>query len=117
MKLAIVTTIGLAAFLTATATGARADSKWQAPTVQECNLEGGADCNVEATCPAELPFVVTGGGGMPEAPDNHRVAMTMNLPVAQDTWRVRWRNMRKNETTIKVAVRIKCASSAAEAGW
>jgi hypothetical protein len=95
-----------------------AASSWQPPVVQECSLAPGSDCNVEASCPADMPFIVTGGGGMPMAqPDDHGVAMTMNLPVSNGTWRVRWRNVGDADASIKVAVRIKCASDAAEAGW
>ncbi len=97
----------------------QAKSAWQKPTVQECTLAPSGDCNVEVACPADLPFVAAGGGGMPAAsPASHAVAMTMNLPIAKDKWRVRWRNMSAtDEATIKVAVRVKCSDDAAEAGW
>ncbi|MDX1711541.1 MAG: hypothetical protein R3316_10455 [Rhodovibrionaceae bacterium] len=100
-------------------TEARAESAWQAPLVKDCELAPSGECNVEATCPADMPFAAAGGGGMPAAaPDDHAVAMTMNLPVAKDTWRVRWRNLSKTDPAkVKVAVRVKCSDSPAEAGW
>jgi len=66
-----------------------------------------------------MPYVVGGGGGMPAAdPANHSVAMTMNLPVSENTWRVRWKNLSPAEhAAVKVAVRVKCSNDAAEAGW
>lgn len=98
---------------------ASAATAWQKPTVQECTLGPGAECNVEATCPAAMPYVAAGGGGIPKiAPADNQVAMTMNLPVKEGTWRVRWRNLSADQTvTGKFAVRIKCSDSAAEAGW
>lgn len=91
---------------------------WQPPVVQQCTLGPGEDCNVEASCPAELPWIVAGGGGMPKAPTDHRVAMTMNLPISKNAWRVRWRNMAETGSAeVKVAVRIKCSDDAAAAGW
>lgn len=98
---------------------ALAKSQWQKPVVMECVLAPSGDCNVEAECPAEAPFVVAGGGGMPKAmPENHAVGMTMNLPISNNKWRVRWRNMSAgDEASIKVAVRIKCSDSESEAGW
>lgn len=104
-------------FLPAYTGTAIASSSWQPPVVQECEMSPGSDCNVEAACPADMPFIVTGGGGIPMAPEDHSVAMTMNLPVSNGTWRVRWRNVGSGDAAIKVAVRIKCASEAAEAGW
>ena len=87
--------------------------------MEQCTLAPGADCNVEATCPAEMPYVVAGGGGIPAIePADHRVAMTMNLPVTQGSWRVRWRNLSDEQAvTGKFAVRVKCSDTAAEAGW
>ncbi len=98
---------------------AAAGSAWQKPSVMKCSLGPAEECNVEVACPAEMPFVSTGGGGMPGAsPADHAVAMTMNLPIAQDKWRVRWRNLSSSASAdIKVAVRIKCSDNAAEAGW
>jgi hypothetical protein len=114
--------IALAALAVSTGAGASAavaKSAWQDPVVKSCVLAPSADCNVEAQCPANMPYVVSGGGGMPSAePTDHAVAMTMNLPVAQDTWRVRWRNLSGDEAAkVKVAVRIRCSDTAAEAGW
>lgn len=98
---------------------ASADAQWQPPTALECTLAPGADCNVEAECPADAPYVVAGGGGMPKAePSDHSVAMTMNLPVSENKWRVRWRNLsRDDEASIKGVVRVKCTASKSEAGW
>jgi hypothetical protein len=98
---------------------AAAGSAWQKPAVQECSLGPAEECNVEVACPADMPYVAAGGGGMPKAaPADHAVAMTMNLPIAKDKWRVRWRNLaREGNAEIKVAVRVKCSDNAAEAGW
>ncbi len=110
---------GLAIMLSPFCASAQAASAWQPPTVMECSLAPGGECNVEAACPADMPFVAAGGGGMPKAePANHAVAMTMNLPISENKWRVRWRNLSADVTaSIKAAVRIKCSDSAAEAGW
>jgi hypothetical protein len=98
---------------------ALAETKWQAPTAQECSLAPGADCNIEAECPADMPYVTAGGGGMPMAePADHAIAMTMNLPVGEGKWRVRWRNLHPSaEAKMKGAVRIQCSSDKAAAGW
>jgi len=98
---------------------ALAAAQWCAPQPQPCALGPGDECNVEVTCPADRPYVVAGGGGMPEAsrPD-HGVAMTMNLPVSENTWRGRWKNMHGGEPVeVTVAVRVKCSDSREEAGW
>ncbi len=102
-----------------TTSPAQAQSQWQPPTALECTLGPGADCNIEAECPADAPYVVAGGGGLPKAdPADHTVAMTMNLPISENKWRVRWRNMSgTDEAAIKGVVRIKCSPSKAEAGW
>ena len=102
----------LAAGLLSCAGAAAAEQAWQKPVVQSCSLEPGAHCNVEVACPASHPVVLSGGGGMPEsAPPDNQVAMTMNLPVAADTWRVRWKNMSATDAaTVKVAVKVLCAS-------
>ena len=64
------------------ATAAQAASKWQKPTLTDCELGPGQVCNVEVSCPAEAPFVAAGGGGFPKAdPQDNAVAMTMNLPI------------------------------------
>jgi len=117
MKLFIVIA-GIAAWFTV-ATDAAAESAWQKPAVQECTLPPNGECNVEVTCPADKPFVAAGGGGMPAAePPNHAVAMTMNLPISENAWRVRWRNLSSDMAAkIKVAVRAKCSDDKAEAGW
>lgn len=98
---------------------ANAESVWQKPQVEQCDLGPGGECNLEVTCPSDMPYVVGGGGGMPAAdPANHSVAMTMNLPVSENTWRVRWKNLSPAEgAAVKVAVRVKCSNDAAEAGW
>ncbi|MCP4328351.1 MAG: hypothetical protein GY791_07940 [Alphaproteobacteria bacterium] len=113
-----------ALFAAAAATGlattpAVAATAWQPPTVQECAQAPSGDCNVEVACPEAMPFVVQGAGGMPAAePPNHAVAMTMNLPISQNAWRIRWRNMSMlGGATVKVAVRVKCSDDAGEAGW
>lgn len=89
-----------------------AEQTWQKPTVQECDLAPGAQCNVEVTCPDSHPQVLSGGGGMPKAvPENNQVAMTMNLPIAANKWRVRWKNMSATDSaTVKVAVKVLCAT-------
>ncbi len=109
----------LAALMLLFALPAAAKSSWQKPVVQACALAPSADCNVEVACPANMPFVAAGAGGIPAAdPADHAVAMTMNLPIAKDKWRVRWRNLSTAASAkIKVAVRVKCSDDAAEAGW
>ena len=91
---------------------ALAGQEWQQPVVEQCSLEAGAQCNVEVACPDSHPVVLSGGGGMPEsAPPDNQVAMTMNLPIAKDKWRVRWKNMSATEAaTVKVAVKVLCAT-------
>jgi len=98
---------------------ANAKSSWQEPTVKICNLGPSVDCNIEAKCPADMPYIVTGAGGLPMTdPSNHSLAMTMNSPTRKDTWRVRWRNLSSDQTVkVKALVRIKCSDSATEAGW
>jgi hypothetical protein len=45
------------------------------------------------------------------APPSNQVAMTMNLPIASDKWRVRWKNMSTTDSaTAKVAVKVLCAT-------
>ncbi|RMF38247.1 MAG: hypothetical protein D6754_07910 [Alphaproteobacteria bacterium] len=101
------------------ATTAVAEAKWQKPIAMACDLEPGGICNVEAVCPEDAPWVVAGGGGIPKAePEDNAVAMTMNLAINEKTWRVRWRNLSgEDRVKGKFAVRIKCATSAEEAGW
>jgi len=50
--------------------------------------------------------------GMPAAePANHAVAITMSLPVSDDTWRVRWKNLSPTDAAkVKVAVRVLCGA-------
>ncbi len=93
-------------------TPAFAGQAWQKPVVKECALKPGAQCNVEVTCPKTHPIAVSGGGGMPKsAPPSNQVAMTMNLPIASDKWRVRWKNMSATDSaTAKVAVKVLCAT-------
>lgn len=100
-------------------TTAHASSKWQKPTLTDCELGPGQVCNVEVACPAEAPFVAAGGGGFPKAePKDNSVAMTMNLPISNGQWRVRWRNLSGTQSAkIKTAVRVKCSDRAEEAGW
>ena len=83
---------------------------WQKPVVKNCELKAGEQCNVEAVCPNSHPIAISGGGGMPKAmPANNQVAMTMNLPVASNTWRVRWKNLSTTESAkIKVVVKVLC---------
>jgi hypothetical protein len=96
-----------------------AKSMWQKPQVEQCELAPGGECNLEVSCPSEMPYVVGGGGGMPAAdPANHSVAMTMNLPINENTWCVRWKNLNSMDVAnVKVAVRVKCSDDAGEAGW
>ena len=102
-----------------TPASAEAGSAWQKPQVEQCEVAPGAECNLEVSCPAEMPYIAAGGGGMPAAdPSNHGVAMTMNLPISENTWRVRWKNLSPDiAAKVKVAVRVKCSDNAAEAGW
>jgi hypothetical protein len=89
-----------------------ADQIWQKPAVKQCNLAPGAQCNVEVTCPSSHPRALSGGGGMPKAmPESNQVAMTMNLPIAENKWRVRWKNMSNTDAAnVKVAVKVLCGS-------
>lgn len=94
-------------------------ANWQKPDPQECTLGPGAECNVERQCPADKPYIVVGGGGMPVMdPPQNSVVMTMSLPINETTWRVRWKNMSTTESAkVRAVVRIKCAASKEEAGW
>ncbi len=115
-----VMTAGLAVSLTVAGINlAYAEAKWQKPVAQDCSLKGGEKCNVEFKCPAETPFVVSGGGGMPQVDrKDHQVTMTMNLPVDSNTWRVRYRKLSSGpDTNFKMVVRVRCSGSAKEAGW
>lgn len=108
------------AALTLAAVGpANAEQKWIKPAVKECTLKAGQECNIDKKCPAELPFIVNGGGGMPKvSSQDHSVAMTMNLAISKDTWRIRYKNLAGGpEVKVKMAARIKCADNAKEAGW
>ncbi len=107
MKKLILGLIGTIAL----ATPVMAQQVWQKPVVKECGLKPGAICNVEVTCPQSHPVVISGGGGMPKAtPPGNQVAMTMNLPIASDKWRVRWKNMSAADSAdVKVAVKVLCA--------
>ncbi len=97
----------------------KAESAWQKPEVKQCDMGPGDECNLEVTCPADKPYVSSGGGGMPSAePKVNSVGITMNLPVSENTWRVRWKNLSPDQSAqAKVAVRVKCSDDAAEAGW
>jgi len=99
-----------AALLAWIASPALASPQWQSPAAQECDLAPGGECNVEVTCPADRPILLAGGGGMPAAePQNHAVAITMSLPISNNTWRVRWKNLSADVTAkVKVAVRVLC---------
>ncbi|RDD60761.1 hypothetical protein [Ferruginivarius sediminum] len=89
---------------------ARADQTWIKPHIEACTLERGDTCGADVKCPDNAPYAVNGGGGMPMAdPADHRVAMTMNLPVSANHWRVRWRNLGGKETKVKVAIRVLCS--------
>lgn len=90
---------------------AHAKEKWQKPVIKECSLGANDWCGEDVTCPADMPFVVAGGGGMPKAsrPD-HSVAMTMNVAIAKNVWRVRWQNLGNGAPTdVKVMIRVKCS--------
>ncbi len=108
MKKMLLATITALTFISP----AQAEQIWQKPVVKECSLEPGAQCNVEVACPASHPVAVSGGGGMPKAtPPENQVAMTMNLPIASNKWRVRWKNMSaENSASVKVAVKVLCAT-------
>jgi len=113
------TLLGLACAALLSTPPALAKSAWQKPAAQQCDMAPGADCNLEVSCPSDMPYVATSGGGIPAIePADHSVAMTMNLPIKQGTWRVRWRNMSSDQSVkAKMVVRVKCSDTAAEAGW
>jgi len=53
---------------------------------------------------------MSGGGGFPQVSDeNHRIAMTMNLPVNSNTWRVRWRNFGDKKVELTGVIRVLCS--------
>lgn len=96
-----------------------AAASWQKPEPQECAMGPEEECNVEKKCPADMPYIVTAGGGMPVMePPKNSVVMTMSLPTNENTWRVRWKNMSKEDSAkVRAVVRIKCAATKEEAGW
>lgn len=116
IRMGVATVASLLLALPATAVAA---GRWSPPFAQTCALGPGDECNVEVTCPAERPWIVAGGGGMPKASRaDHSVAMTMNLPISEHSWRVRWRNMPGGEPVeVTVAVRVRCSDDREEAGW
>jgi hypothetical protein len=64
---------------------------------------------MDITCPAKTPFVLSGGGGIPKVsdPTNH-LAMTMNVAISPNAWRVRWRNMGDKKLDVTVMIRALC---------
>ena len=109
-RLGILAILSVAAMAGAPDT-AQAKERWQKPVVKECSLGANEWCGEDVACPAELPFAVAGGGGMPKAsrPD-HSVAMTMNVAISENVWRVRWQNLAGGvPTDVKVMIRVKCS--------
>lgn len=90
-------------------TQAGADELWQPPHKENCSVEPGQDCGADVACPSSLPYVVSGGGGIPKISDeNHRLAMTMNVAINPGIWRVRWRNMGDKKVDATVMIRVQC---------
>lgn len=88
---------------------AHADEQWLPPNKTQCSLEPGQDCGADVTCPTNKAYVVNGGGGIPKVSDeNHRLAITMNVAINPNTWRVRWRNMGTKKIDVTVMVRVMC---------
>jgi len=88
---------------------AQAGEKWLAPHKETCSLAPGQDCGADVKCPADRPFALSGGGGIPKVSDaNHRLAMTMNVAISQNAWRVRWRNMGDKKIDVTVMIRALC---------
>ena len=96
----------------------QAKEQWQPPHIEECSLAENEHCGADVQCPAELPYVLAGGGGMPKVSRNdHRIAMTMNVAISENAWRVRWQNLAGGQPTdVKVMIRVLCGDDAAAWG-
>ncbi len=82
---------------------------WENPQNKQCSLQPNQDCGMEAKCPADAPFIQSGGGGLSKVSDKaHHLAMTMNGSISEDTWRVSWRNMGDKKVDVTVMIRILC---------
>lgn len=96
---------------------ADAKERWIKPTVIECSMEVGDICGADVSCPEDLPWIVNGGGGMPMASaENHQVGITMNLPISEHGWRVRWRNLGGPAVKVKVAIHALCSDDGSRWG-
>lgn len=64
---------------------------------------------MDVTCPADRPYILSGGGGIPKVSDTaHSLAMTMNVAISPNVWRVRWRNMGTKKIDTTVMIRVLC---------
>jgi len=109
--------IACIAGITCTAAPAMAKEVWLAPQKKQCTLEPGQDCGMDVKCAADTPFVMSGGGGMPKVSNtNHRLAMTMNVAISPNAWRVRWRNFGEKSLDVTVMIRALCSSDGAAWG-
>jgi len=88
-----------------------ADERWQPPKKFQCSVEPDKDCGMDVKCPAEMPWVLSGGGGLPKVSDPaHRLALTMNVAISPNAWRVRWRNLGDRKLEVTAMVRVLCTS-------
>ena len=88
---------------------AGADERWQPPQKKQCSLEPNQDCGMDVKCPAKRPWVLAGGGGLPKVSDPaHHLAITMNVAISPNAWRVRWRNMGDKKLDVTVMIRVLC---------
>ncbi len=103
--------IACAALATAPASaGPSTDDLWLPPQKKQCSLEPNQDCGIDFKCPAKTPYLLSGGGGLSKVSDDaHNLAMTMNVAISKNTWRVRWRNMGDKKVDVTVMVRVMCA--------
>ena len=109
--------IACAAGLACIAAPALAKDAWLAPQKKQCTLKPGEDCGMDVKCPADTPFAMSGGGGVPKVSDkNHRLAMTMNVAISPNAWRVRWRNFGDKALDVTVMIRARCSSDGAAWG-
>lgn len=86
-----------------------ADERWQPPQKVQCSVAPNQDCGMDVQCPAKTPYVLSGGGGLPKVSDAaHNLAMTMNVAISPNTWRVRWRNLGDKKLDVTAMIRVLC---------
>lgn len=104
----IIVAAALAAVISTTPS-ASADETWLPPHKEQCSVEPGQDCGADVQCPSDKPYALSGGGGIPKVSDpDHRLAMTMNVAISPNAWRVRWRNMGTGKVEATVMIRALC---------